>query len=62
MCDINLFLIRQGEEDLFMENVDVIAQQGDELTLRDMFGDEKKVKARFREASLLKHRIVFEEI
>ncbi len=62
MCDTNLFLMRQGEEELFMENIDVIHQQGDELILRDMFGEEKKVKARFLEASLLRHRIVFEEI
>ncbi len=62
MCDTNLYLVRQGKEELFMENVDIIHQQGDELVLRDMFGEEKLVKARFLEANLLKHRIVLEEI
>ncbi len=61
MCDTNLYLVRQGQEELFMENIDMIQQEGDNLILRDMFGEEKKVKARFREANLLKHRIVLEE-
>ena len=62
MCDTNLYLVRQGQEELFMENIDMIQQKGDDLVLRDMFGEEKKVKARFREANLLKHRIVLEEV
>jgi predicted RNA-binding protein len=61
MCDTNLYLVREGQEELFMENIDRIHQQGDELILRDMFGEEKRVKARFREANLLKHKIVLEE-
>jgi predicted RNA-binding protein len=61
MCDTNLYLVRQGQEELFMENIDRIQQEGDNLILRDMFGEEKRVKARFREANLLKHRIVLEE-
>lgn len=61
MCDTNLYLIRQGQEELFMENVDKIRQQGDDLVLQDMFGEEKRIKARFHEANLLKHKIVLEE-
>ena len=61
MCDTNLYLVRKGQEELFMENIDRIEQEGDNLVLRDMFGEEKRIRARFREANLLKHRIVLEE-
>ena len=61
MCDTNLYLIRKGQEELIMENIDKIEQEGENLVLRDIFGEEKKVKATFREANLLKHRIVLEE-
>jgi predicted RNA-binding protein len=59
---MHLYLVRRGQEKLFMENVDRITQEGDDLVLRDMFGEEKRIKARFREASLFKHRIVIEEV
>lgn len=62
MCDTNLYLVRQDREELFMENIDIILQEGQYLILRDMFGEEKRVKARFHGANLLKHRIVLEEV
>ena len=60
MCDTNVYLARGGEEELLMENIDTIAPQGEELVLRDIFGQEKRVRAKFREARLLQHRIVLE--
>ena len=62
MCDTNLYLIRDGQEKLLMENIDTIRRQEDKLVLRDIFGEEKTVKARFHEADMLHHRIVLEEI
>ncbi len=62
MCETNLYLIRNGEEELLMENVDVIQRKGEEWILRDLFGMERSVKARFREAHLTRQRIVLEEI
>jgi predicted RNA-binding protein len=40
MCDINLYLVRQGQEELLMENIDRIQKEGDDLIIRDMFGEE----------------------
>ncbi|MDX1764742.1 MAG: CooT family nickel-binding protein [bacterium] len=62
MCDTNLYVVRKGQEKLFMENIDVIRREGDDFTLRDIFGEEKSLKARFVETNLLKHRVVLEEI
>jgi len=62
MCDTNLYVIRKGREELFMENIDVIRREGDTFLLRDIFGEEKSLKGRFVETSLLKHRVVLEEI
>jgi predicted RNA-binding protein len=45
-----------------MENVDIIRHEKGQFLLRDIFGEEKSVKAKFIETHLLKHRIVLEEI
>ncbi len=62
MCDTNLYLWRDGTEELFMESIDLIRPEGDAVRVRDIFGEERTVRARFRETRLSQHRIVFEAL
>lgn len=48
MCDINAFLVKDGKEELILENVDQISTEGDELKLLNIFGEELNVKARLQ--------------
>ena len=48
MCDINAFLVKDGKEELILENVDQIKTEGDTLKLLNIFGEELSVKARLQ--------------
>ena len=46
MCDINAFL-REGEgETPILENVDEVTTQGEDIQLRNIFGEERNFKGR----------------
>ncbi len=62
MCETNFYVWRDGEEELFMESIDLIRPEGETIVVRDIFGEEKRLRARFRETRLSKHRIVFEAL
>lgn len=61
MCEANVYMLRNGEEELLMEKVDlVIPGQEDTFFLQDIFGERLVVKARLREMELVRHRILLE--
>ena len=60
MCEANAYLMKNGEEELILEAVDVIEDQDGELLMRNIFGEQKTVRARIREMSLVNHRIMLE--
>lgn len=61
MCEANAYILRDGKEDLYLENVDVMIPEGDTIYLKNLFGEQKTFEGRLKEVSLLRHRIVLEE-
>ncbi|NLO20657.1 MAG: CooT family nickel-binding protein [Syntrophomonadaceae bacterium] len=63
MCEANVYINRQGQEELVMEKVDRIIP-GDEnnLFMENIFGERRVVQARIKEMQLVHHRIILEEI
>ena len=61
MCQSSVYLVKEGREELVMEDVSVIKPQGEELLLVGMLGEKKRVKARIKELQLMDHRILLEE-
>lgn len=62
MCEANAYLIKNGEEMLLMESVDVVAPEADgTFRLVGIFGDQMTVKGRIKRMNLVDHRILFEE-
>jgi len=47
MCDVHAFVRKDSGEEKVMENVEYIEAQGDVLTLKNIYGQEKNLKARF---------------
>jgi predicted RNA-binding protein len=45
-----------------MESVDLLENEGDEIRLVDIFGEEKRIKARIKRFALVNHRIVLEPL
>ncbi|MBZ4687995.1 MAG: hypothetical protein PWQ96_1947 [Clostridia bacterium] len=62
MCEANAYLIKDGKEEMFFENVDKIIPQEEGLLLEDIFGKKKIVKAKIKEMALVDHKIMLEEI
>ena len=46
MCEVKAFLLKNGQEELFFENVDRIIFEGTEIHMTSIFGEEKRIKAR----------------
>jgi predicted RNA-binding protein len=62
MCESHAYLVKEGEEALLMESVDVIEPEGDDsFRLVDIFGEQKIIKARIKGMNLVNHKIVFEQ-
>ncbi len=62
MCQSSAFLVKNGQEQLLMEDVSLVKPQGDEVLLVGMLGETKQVKAKIKELQLMEHRILLEEI
>ena len=60
MCEANAYLAKDGKEELLLEAVDVVENEGDQVRLANIFGEQKIVKAKIRSMSLVNHRILLE--
>jgi predicted RNA-binding protein len=61
MCETNVYLIREGKEELVFEDISILRPEKDELYLQNLFGEQKKIKARIKEMNLIDGKIVLEE-
>ncbi len=62
MCEANAYIYENGEERLYLESVDILRPEGDRIYLRNLFGEQKELKGRIKEISLLSHKIVLERV
>ena len=62
MCEANAFLLKEGIESQVMENVDQLDVEGDEIRLINIFGEQKKIKARIVSYNSSDSRILLEAI
>jgi predicted RNA-binding protein len=48
MCDVHVYLLKNGQEEKILESVEYVKAEGEDFILRNIFGQEKKVKASFK--------------
>ena len=61
MCEASAYMVKQNEEQLLMEFVDLVEPEGDNAwRLVDLFGDQKIVKGQLKRMNLVDHKILFE--
>ncbi len=58
MCEANVYMEKDGELEVLMENVASITPIEDKLLLVDLFGEQKRVKAGIKELRLLDHKVI----
>ncbi len=61
MCDIKAYVRKNDREELLLESVNLIRQEKGEVVVRNLFGEEKKVRGEVREVSLAKNRLIVEQ-
>ena len=61
MCEANAYIYKDGKEELYLENVDLLIPEGNRIFLRNLFGEQKTFDGHVKEISLLKHKILLEE-
>ena len=57
MCELTVYLVEEGTEELVMEDVATITPDGERLILTDLLGQQKIVEARLKELKLLEHKV-----
>ncbi len=62
VCDLRAYVKKNDKEELLLESVNLIRAERGEVTVRNLFGEEKKVRGEVREVSLAKNRIVVEQM
>jgi predicted RNA-binding protein len=61
MCEANAYMVKDGQEQLILESVDIIEPEGEGMyRLIGIFGDQKLIKGRIKMMNLVNHKILFE--
>jgi predicted RNA-binding protein len=60
MCEANAYLLKEGREELILEAVDKIENEGEKIRIENIFGEQKVVSGRIRSMSLVNHKILIE--
>lgn len=61
MCEAAAYLLKEGREELILQDVDVIEPDGDSLRLVNIFGEQKTVKATIHSLNLVNHKVILVE-
>ncbi|MBW1997075.1 MAG: CooT family nickel-binding protein [Deltaproteobacteria bacterium] len=62
MCESSVYLLKDGKEELVLESVDRLESRDDQVRVMDIFGEEKRLKARVKSLSLINHKIILEPL
>jgi predicted RNA-binding protein len=61
VCDLKAYVRKNEKEELFLESVNLVRAEGEEVVLRNLFGEVKRVRGVLKEVSLARNRILVEE-
>ena len=58
MCEINAFVLKDGKEELYLENVNIAKSAEGKVFLKNLFGEQKEFEGSIKEVSLAKNRLI----
>jgi len=61
MCEAAAYLLKDGKEELLLQDVDLIEPDGENLRLVSIFGEQKVVKASIQSLNLVNHKVILVE-
>jgi predicted RNA-binding protein len=60
MCEATAYLINDEKEELILENVDQLQQEGNTIRMINLFGDQKVIEAQIKMISFGNSKILLE--
>lgn len=60
MCDVNVFVVKNGVEEKVLENVDIIESVDGGMRLVNIFGEERTIDAKLLHYNNSEKRMVFQ--
>lgn len=61
MCEVKVFIEKDGKLETVMNNVVSIKPENQRLLMVDLFGNQKYIDAKIKELKLLEHEVILEE-
>jgi len=61
MCETNVYIEKNGKEELYLENIDIIRPEAGKIYMRNLFGEQKSFEGTIKEISLNKHKIILKK-
>jgi len=61
MCEAAAFILKDGKEELLLQDVDLIEPDGENLRLVSIFGEQKIIKASIQSLNLVNHKVILVE-
>ncbi len=61
MCEIHAYLLRGEREELIVQNVEAVESAGEEIKIRDIYGQQYRLTAEIRGVDMLDGRILLVE-
>lgn len=62
MCESTAYIVKNGKEEVVLENVDFLENRDGSVKMVNLFGEEKIVKGRVKSLSLVDHKIILETV
>lgn len=62
MCEAHAFILKDGEEEKILENVDLVEVEEGTVRLVNIFGEQKILKARLRLYKNREQKLLFEPV
>ena len=61
MCEASAYVIKDGQEELLLESVDILEDLDGEIKMVNLFGEQKHIRGRIKSLSLVDHKILLEQ-
>jgi predicted RNA-binding protein len=61
MCEATAYLLKNGQEEMILKDVDVIEPDGDNIRIVNIFGEQKVLKAEIHSLNLIDHKVLLVE-
>lgn len=58
MCESNVYLRKGDEEEKVLEDVEVLRPEGDVIFIANIYGEQKRIKARLVSINFTEHKVL----